>query len=30
MVDGTIEVLKHLHSVSDQFITDFLRDGPTM
>lgn len=30
MVEGTIEVLKHLNKVSDQFIVDFMRDGPTM
>lgn len=30
LVDGTIEVLKHLSTVSDQFVIDFVRDGPTM
>jgi acyl-lipid Delta6-acetylenase / acyl-lipid (9-3)-desaturase len=30
MVDGTMEVLLHLHKVADQFVTDFVLDGPTM
>jgi acyl-lipid Delta6-acetylenase / acyl-lipid (9-3)-desaturase len=30
LVDGTMEVLKHLENVSDEFIIDFVRDGPTM
>lgn len=30
MVDGTIEVLKHLDSVADKFCLDFVLDGPTM
>jgi acyl-lipid Delta6-acetylenase / acyl-lipid (9-3)-desaturase len=30
LVDGTIEVLKHLANVSDEFIVDFILDGPTM
>jgi hypothetical protein len=30
LVDGTIEVLKHLSEVSDEFVVDFMRDGPTM
>ena len=28
--DGTIEVLHHLANVSDQFVVDFVQDGPTM
>lgn len=30
LVDGTVEVLQHLANVSDQFIRDFVKDGPTM
>lgn len=30
MVDGTYEVIEHLQNVSDQFIVDFVKDGPTM
>lgn len=30
LVDGTVEVLRHLSKVSDQFIVDFVMDGPTM
>jgi acyl-lipid Delta6-acetylenase / acyl-lipid (9-3)-desaturase len=30
LVDGTMEVLQHLSHVSDEFIVDFCRDGPTM
>ena len=30
LVDGTIEVLKHLANVSDEFVVDFVLDGPTM
>ena len=30
LVDGTVEVLQHLKNVSDQFVVDFLLDGPTM
>mmetsp|Transcript_28787 Transcript_28787/g.81206 ORF Transcript_28787/g.81206 Transcript_28787/m.81206 type:complete len:488 (+) Transcript_28787:209-1672(+) len=30
LVDGTIEVLKHLDKVADQFVLDFVLDGPTM
>jgi len=30
MVDGTYEVLQHLANVSDQFVIDFVQDGPTM
>lgn len=30
LVDGTIEVLKHLSKVSDQFLLEFVIDGPTM
>ena len=30
MVDGTIEVLKHLSTVSDEFLVEFIKDGPTM
>jgi len=30
LVDGTIEVLKHLQHVGDEFVIDFLKDGPTM
>jgi cytochrome b involved in lipid metabolism/fatty acid desaturase len=30
MIDGNIEVLQHLAKVSDQFVIDFVRDGPTM
>jgi len=30
MVDGTMEVLQHLKSVSDEFVIDFVKDGPTM
>jgi len=29
LVDGTIEVLKHLQHVSDDFVTEFVKDGPT-
>lgn len=30
LVDGTIEVLYHLNNVSDEFVREFVRDGPTM
>eukprot|EP00545_Synedropsis_sp_CCMP1620_P002700 CAMPEP_0119007058 /NCGR_PEP_ID=MMETSP1176-20130426/2739_1 /TAXON_ID=265551 /ORGANISM="Synedropsis recta cf, Strain CCMP1620" /LENGTH=484 /DNA_ID=CAMNT_0006959121 /DNA_START=12 /DNA_END=1466 /DNA_ORIENTATION=+ len=30
LVDGTMEVLNHLQNVSDDFVVDFLTDGPTM
>jgi hypothetical protein len=30
MVDGTVEVLRHLSKVSNTFVVDFLKDGPTM
>lgn len=30
LVDGTMEVLKHLQTVGNEFVVDFLRDGPTM
>jgi len=30
LIDGTVEVLKHLANVSDQFVLDFVMDGPTM
>lgn len=30
MVDGTLEVLRHLNKVADQFVADFVLDGPTM
>lgn len=30
LVDGTMEVLQHLSKVSDQFVVDFVLDGPTM
>lgn len=30
LVDGTVEVLQHLSHVSDEFIRDFVIDGPTM
>lgn len=30
LVVGTIEVLQHLKHVGDQFVADFLLDGPTM
>lgn len=30
LIDGTIEVIQHLAKVSDQFIVDFVMDGPTM
>lgn len=30
LVDGTVEVLKHLANVSNEFILDFVQDGPTM
>jgi acyl-lipid Delta6-acetylenase / acyl-lipid (9-3)-desaturase len=30
LVDGTVEVLNHLATVSDQFVLDFVLDGPTM
>lgn len=30
LIDGTVEVIKHLANVSDDFVVDFLRDGPTM
>jgi len=30
MWDGTIEVIQHLAKVSDQFVIDFVLDGPTM
>jgi len=30
LVDGTIEVLHHLNNVSNEFLLDFVVDGPTM
>jgi acyl-lipid Delta6-acetylenase / acyl-lipid (9-3)-desaturase len=30
LVDGTIEVLKHLAHVADDFVIDFVKNGPTM
>lgn len=30
LVDGTMEVLNHLNKVSNEFLLDFVRDGPTM
>lgn len=30
LVDGTMEVLHHLSKVSNDFILDFVKDGPTM
>ena len=30
LVDGTMEVLRHLANVSHQFVIDFVQDGPTM
>jgi acyl-lipid Delta6-acetylenase / acyl-lipid (9-3)-desaturase len=30
LVDGTMEVLRHLSHVSNDFIRDFVQDGPTM
>jgi hypothetical protein len=30
LVDGTYEVLECLENVADDFIIDFVRDGPTM
>ena len=30
LVDGTVEVLRHLASVADKFVLDFVLDGPTM
>ncbi|GKY95815.1 hypothetical protein MPSEU_000542200 [Mayamaea pseudoterrestris] len=30
LVVGTVEVLRHLSTVADQFVIDFVRDGPTM
>lgn len=30
LVDGTIEVLKHLANVADDFVIDFVKYGPTM
>jgi hypothetical protein len=30
LIDGSIEVLNHLQQVSDDFIMDFVTDGPTM
>lgn len=30
LVDGTYEVLSHLQNVSNEFIMDFVTDGPTM
>jgi len=30
LVDGTIEVLQHLSKVADEFVIDFVLDGPTM
>ncbi|GAX27326.1 Delta8-fatty-acid desaturase [Fistulifera solaris] len=30
LVDGTIEVLQHLSKVSNDFLLDFVKDGPTM
>jgi len=30
LVDGTLEVLKHLDQIAGDFVADFLLDGPTM
>ena len=30
LVDGTMEVLHHLQHVSNEFLVEFVRDGPTM
>merc|ERR1712232_769663 len=30
LVDGTLEVLKHLDKIAGEFVADFLLDGPTM
>jgi cytochrome b involved in lipid metabolism len=30
LVDGTVEVIEHLSKVSNQFLVDFVMDGPTM
>jgi acyl-lipid Delta6-acetylenase / acyl-lipid (9-3)-desaturase len=30
LVDGNVEVIKHLSDVSNQFLIDFVKDGPTM
>ena len=30
LVDGTVEVLRHLATVADKFVLDFVLDGPTM
>merc|ERR1712232_184934 len=30
LVDGSIEVLKHLDKISGEFVADFVLDGPTM
>ena len=30
LVDGTMEVLNHLNNVSNEFVLDFVKDGPTM
>merc|ERR1712113_893942 len=30
MVDGTVEVLKHLDKVAMEFVVDFVKDGPAM
>merc|ERR1719413_135283 len=30
MVDGTVEVLKHLNDVSNDFVREFVEDGPAM
>jgi acyl-lipid Delta6-acetylenase / acyl-lipid (9-3)-desaturase len=30
LVDGNIEVLRHLADVSNEFLVEFVRDGPTM
>jgi len=30
LVDGTVEVLHHLQHVSDEFVQEFVLDGPTM
>lgn len=30
LIDGTMEVLNHLKNVSDEFVLEFVRDGPTM
>eukprot|EP00956_Cyclotella_meneghiniana_P007359 scaffold10020_cov60-Cyclotella_meneghiniana.AAC.2 len=30
MYDGTVEVLRHLQNVSDEFIVEFVKDFPAM